>query len=278
MRRKADLASRLNRTRRASSEPAFEGSADAGGKEGIRKLFHKKAAFHAGASLDASDSPDKADAEDGRKEGGIFLRGLAFRLARVLLLLLCSYMVFLIYGVIVTEYGYGPDGGLMPRIMTVEDRRERRDFEAVLAAYEQCRMLYEKILLLDYRMGLGLEEPMTLAPEYEALLEAGYGMNVSSLVIRIEALPVNPRYNRLKELMLSWGRNDVALYLQHMSAAITKNDADAAGKTLQDKDAVYYDFSTMTQNIVTIGDAVPGMDMASVRSWSPSGFLEGQVG
>ena len=240
-----------------------------------RNPSRRRGALRTDEAGSTADMPENTTGERGNT--GERIRKASFRIGQIALLLFCLYMVFLTYGVAVTEYGYGPDGLIEPRIMTVEDRRERRDFEAVLAAYEQCRMLYEKILLLDYRLGLGLEEPMTLAPEYEALLEAGYGLNVSSLVIRMEALPVNPRYNQLKELMLSWGRNDVALYLQHMSAAITKNDADSAGKALQDKDAVYYDFSTITQNIVIIGDTVPGMDLTSVREWSPSGFIEGQV-
>ena len=43
------------------------------------------------------------------------------------------------------------------------------------------------------------------------------------------------------------------------------------------KDALYDDFSTLTNNIITIGQSLNGVDMTEYIKWSPEGYVYDQV-
>lgn len=121
-------------------------------------------------------------------------------------------------------------------------------------------------------MGKGEEDPLTLAPEYESMLD-----EVSDLSIKTDALEVDSQYSQIKSLLLTWIKDDIAVYLQNMSAAISKNDADTANNALQDKDRVYSDFSVITQNIAATGENIKGVDITDVKEWTPENYVDEEI-
>ena len=118
-------------------------------------------------------------------------------------------MIFLIYGVSVTEYQYNTNGQIEAQKLSVSDIRKQKKYEHVLSSYLACRALYEKTLMLDYRLGAGEEEPMVIAPEYEALLT-----DVEDLSVKTDALQVDAKYEQIKSMLLTWIKDDIAVYLQ----------------------------------------------------------------
>ena len=113
---------------------------------------------------------------------------------------------------------------------------------------------------------------MTIAPEYEALLD-----DVTNLSVKTEAMEVESQYSQIKNIMLLWVKNDIAVYLQNMSAAISQNDVETANKAIQDKERVYKDFSIITQNIVAMGESVKGADLTEIREWTPESYVDEKI-
>ena len=176
----------------------------------------------------------------------------------------CVYVSILIYGVMVTDYNYNENGEIVPEVVSVQDIKEEKAYDTILYQYLQCRSLYEEVLMLDYRLGKGEEDPLTLAPLYEEKLDT-----VSSLSIKTDALTVETKYSKVKDMLLSWIKNDIAVYLQNMSSAISQNNSETAQNALQDKDRVYSDFSLITQNLVAMGENLQGVDLTDVKQWTP---------
>nr|WP_303180709.1 hypothetical protein [Lachnoclostridium phocaeense] len=197
---------------------------------------------------------------------------LSTRIINILLIAGCIYLVFLIYGVLVTEYQYDSSGEIYAQQMSVSDIRKKKNYETILVQYEQCRVLYERVLLLDYRMEAGQEEPMNLATEYEALLD-----EVEDLSIKTDALTVDSKYSQIRDMMVEWIRDDIAVYLQNMSASVSENDLETANKALQDKDRVYDNFSLITQNIVATGEQIRGIDLSDIRAWTPEEYIDQEI-
>lgn len=193
---------------------------------------------------------------------------LSTRLINILLVACCIYVLFLIYGVVVTDYQYNTDGRIEPQVLSVSELKEKDQYETIYYQYLHCRNLYEKVLLLDYRIGKGEEDPLTIAPEYEALLD-----EVTDLSIKTDALEVDTKYSQVKNLLLKWVKDDIAVYLQNMSAAISQNNADTANNALQDKDRVYSDFSIITQNMVAMGEKIQGVDLIELKEWTPETYV-----
>ena len=194
------------------------------------------------------------------------------RIINFILIAGCIYLLVLIFDAAVTKYQYNSDGKAVPEKMSVDDIRQKHNFDTILTQYEYCRSLYEKTLLLDYRVAQGQEDTLEIAPEYEALLD-----DVQNLSVKTDAISVDTKYDQVKSMMVNWIKNDIAVYLQNISAAISENNTEKANNALQDKDRVYDDFSLITQNIVALGSSISGADLTDIKSWTPEDYVDQEI-
>ena len=193
------------------------------------------------------------------------------RLARgvqIVLALLSAYTVFLLYGLIVTEYEYNENGMLVPRIITTDEIENKAVFEQIYRYYIQARILYEDILRLDYKLTLENETKL-LATEYEALLD-----DVSKLVVSIDALAVDTKYGQFKTMLLEWVKTDAAVYLQNMSAAILQNSSEKGNEAIAGRNKMYSDFMLLSENVAALGETISGVDISSMYEWSPEQYVK----
>ena len=190
------------------------------------------------------------------------------KLFNIVMVCLCVYVIFLIYGVFCTKYQYDDKGEISPVVLSVSEIKALRDYNTMLVQYEDCRVLYEKILQLDYRLGLGVEDPMTLAPEYEKLLD-----EVNDLTVKTDALDVDMRYATIKTMLLNWVKTDTAVYLQKISSGISTNNGEDAAIAIEYKNTMYNDFSLITQNMIKVGDEINGANVNGIKEWSPEDYI-----
>lgn len=238
---------------------------------GKRKKKEEPAYFHYADSSNLTDRnlEDYAEIRDNTK----MKRGnLHTRIINFILIAGCIYLLVLIFGAAVTKYQYNSDGKAVPEKMSVDDIRQKHNFDTILTQYEYCRSLYEKTLLLDYRVAQGQEDTLEIAPEYEALLD-----DVQNLSVKTDAISVDTKYDQVKSMMVNWIKNDIAVYLQNISAAISENNTEKANNALQDKDRVYDDFSLITQNIVALGSSISGADLTDIKSWTPEDYVDQEI-
>lgn len=238
---------------------------------GKRKKNEEPAYFQYADSSNLTDRnlEDYAEIRDNTK----MKRGnLHTRIINFILIAGCIYLLVLIFGAAVTKYQYNSDGKAVPEKMSVDDIRQKHNFDTILTQYEYCRSLYEKTLLLDYRVAQGQEDTLEIAPEYEALLD-----DVQNLSVKTDAISVDTKYDQVKSMMVNWIKNDIAVYLQNISAAISENNTEKANNALQDKDRVYDDFSLITQNIVALGSSISGADLTDIKSWTPEDYVDQEI-
>lgn len=238
---------------------------------GKRKKKEEPAYFQYADSSNLTDRnlEDYAEIRDNTK----MKRGnLHTRIINFILIAGCIYLLVLIFGAAVTKYQNNSDGKAVPEKMSVDDIRQKHNFDTILTQYEYCRSLYEKTLLLDYRVAQGQEDTLEIAPEYEALLD-----DVQNLSVKTDAISVDTKYDQVKSMMVNWIKNDIAVYLQNISAAISENNTEKANNALQDKDRVYDDFSLITQNIVALGSSISGADLTDIKSWTPEDYVDQEI-
>ena len=191
------------------------------------------------------------------------------RILNFVMVAACVYVIFLIYGVFCTSFQYNEKGEITPVVLSVSEIKALKNYNTILVQYEDCRVLYEKILQLDYRLGLGVEDPMTLAPEYEKLLD-----EVNDLTVKTDALDVDMRYATIKNMLLNFVKTDTAVYLQKISSGISQNNGDDAAVAIEYKNLMYDDFSLITQNMITVGENIKGANVNGVKKWSPEGYID----
>ena len=198
----------------------------------------------------------------------------AAKIIKTVMLVSCVYIIFLIYGVLMTDFVYDSQGTVVPQVLSIEEIEEKKKFQLILAQYQKCRMLYENTLMIDYRLQQGIEDPLQLATEYEKLIKDPSNVNnMENLYQKTRAMVIDTKYTQVRELMLAW-LDDEGNYLSSMSAAITNNDETTKQAALAYRDEVYNKFYILTQNIVSLGSNVSGIDMYDIEEWSPSGYIE----
>lgn len=188
---------------------------------------------------------------------------LTEKVIKVILVVAILYVAFLIYGTIVTDYVYDENGNVVPQVYTVEEIREEKEFEILRAHYINIRDLYEKIIILDYRLGLGNEDFIQLASEYESLL-----VNVNQITVQLEAYTPPIKYSQANKLLLQLVKTDIAVYLQNVSAALAQDNSEKAAKAIIDKETIYNRFTQTTENIISLGENVKGADVYDIKDWS----------
>jgi hypothetical protein len=182
-------------------------------------------------------------------------------------------LAFLIFGVINTEYVRDENGKVVPLVMSYQQIKQLEDFNKLAVQYRQARMLYEQVLVLDYRMAAGIEDPMSIAPEYEKLLTS-----VEPLAIQLSALTLPAEFTQTKNMLLTWTKNDIAIYCQNVSRAVSQNNEEYATRALEYKSLMYQDFSVITSNLMSLGAKVDGASLKDIAEWSPEKYVQDTLG
>lgn len=199
-----------------------------------------------------------------REKAGAIVR----RVVTVILLILCGYVSFLIYGVSQTNYVYDQYGKIQPEVLSVDDLSILNEYETLSQYYLRERVLYEAALKLDYRLAVEPENALTIGMEYNGLLDT-----VSKLTTDINAESVSTTYSAIKNQLLNWVKTDIAVYLQNMSKAITNNSETDAQHALISRDVVYNDFLTITSNMATLCHNTKGAHNGNIYDWSPEDYV-----
>ena len=140
--------------------------------------------------------------------------------------------------------------------LSVTEIQHLHDFEEVASEYCQARTLYEQVLKLDYRIAAGIEDPLLIAPEYEAMLD-----QIESLVLQCQALSVATEYTQLHAMITTWVTTDIAVYCQRMYRAITMNDVTEHQRALDCCQLVYNDFAIITETIIAKCAVINGAEI-----------------
>lgn len=184
------------------------------------------------------------------------------KLLDILFVIGTIYFCFLTFGVWTTTYHYNQEGEISAQAMTYEDIVQKKSFEVLMNQYIECRDLYEKVLNIDKKLAEGRVQPFTLAPLYEGIVT-----EAETLYTKTEALSIDVQYEQIRTMYLTWLKEDIASYCKNMSTAISQNNEKTAEIALTNRKSTYNDFSLITQNIIAMGETIPGIDLVNIRKW-----------
>lgn len=194
------------------------------------------------------------------------------RIVIVLLIIGSLYCIFLIYGVINTDYVYDSNGKVVPQSMSISDIKKKDEFNKVYGQYQVARSIYEDVLKLDYRLSQNMEDQKVIATEYQKELD-----KLNEFIPQLKALEVSSEYTQIISMLTSWSGanlNSINSYCTHMSQAISQNDSTTADTALSERNTIYSDFQLITQNLTSIAEKIKGVDITSLYMWSPENYVQ----
>lgn len=200
------------------------------------------------------------------------LKKLRQKLVLIFFIALSLYMGFLIIGIVSSTYVYNDEGEIVLKKMSVDDIREEKEYSSVLLYYVQMKELYEEVIILDYELEQGPENYILLASEYETLTN-----KTEEIFKGLNALTVSRKYDNILAMMKQWIYEDMPVYLQNISGAISENDSYKAEQAILGQSVVNSNFSLITNNIVGIGKTLD-YDVSEYEQWSVEKFREEKIG
>ena len=199
-------------------------------------------------------------ASKSKKAGGVHILG------RVIIIVLCIYVCFLIYGLLSTNYKYDEVGNIYPEVLSVNDIHDLSQYETLFSYYLRLRSVYEESLKTDEALVETPEKALKLSMDYTEQLDT-----IDKLLIDLNAAEYDTRYGALY-LNIGECANGIAQYLQHMSAMISAHNPADAQNAISFRSAIYNSFSALTANVATLSEGVKGVDTAKIFEWNPEDF------
>ena len=192
---------------------------------------------------------------------------------KVVLCVLCGYLLFLIYGALMTDYDYDENGNVTAQKMSVEDIKQQKEFNTLLGHYMDARALYEQILSLNYQLDKNEKDAIKYASEFEKLLDES-----SRIIIQVKAVTPSKQYSQAYSLLLNWVNADLSSYLQEISKALTTGSAENLQNAMNDKQRCYNNCHQLTANIISLGQNIKGVNLTDVKDWSPEIYIQKEMG
>lgn len=193
---------------------------------------------------------------------------------KVLMIIGAVYILFLIYGCIMTDFDYDDSGQLVPVVMTYQNIKDKKEFEELIKYYFRTRTLYEDILRYDYELAKDSSLSVSLGTKYNGILD-----DIDKANTKVKAFSPGIQYENLQN-MLQNVIAEMSAYANAMSKALLQNNSDAAAEALQRRNNVYQKFMTISNNIAVIADGIPGIDkkdIEDIMSWSPDDYLQNLI-
>lgn len=192
---------------------------------------------------------------------------------RVGIIVSCIYFSILIFGAVITEYTYDSAGNVTAMAMSYDDLKKLDEFKILIKQFYTMQDLYKATLDIDYEFYLNPSESTALSAEYEGLLE-----DVSKASIKTDSINVSVAYTHIKSMMLSWIKNDIAVYLQNMSVAIAQNDTQKASNAAEDRVRMKNNYEIIFNNLTALGEKIKGMDINDLNEWNPDNYSKSLSG
>lgn len=205
---------------------------------------------------------------------------LLTRVINIFLILGCIYMIFLIFGVSVTTFQYSENGKVEPQIMTAKDIALKKEFDVIRVEYERCQIIYQKLLILTYRLHNAKDEDIQkIAAEFAPL-----ATEIQNTHKKEQGLKVQNEQKLFIEMTLHF-LDTSQQYCNYTASGYTQNkkeDIESSNalwnggvnnQTGEPIVTIGDQFIILHQNILSLGEGLKGVDMIEIKQWSPDKYL-----
>lgn len=150
-------------------------------------------------------------------------RKIKTNLTKIILVLFCAYMVFLIIGALKTNYYVDTNTGTrQPVFVTYKDVSDKNDYFALKKHMTDLRDILVDIRITEIKLANADISPYDAANQYNSYLA-----KIDVIIPKLSALDVNSSQETIKTAMSSCYTTYLAGYLQEQYKALMKNDAAA---------------------------------------------------
>lgn len=172
-----------------------------------------------------------------RKNGSMFVK--------VLLILCIVYVLYLILGILTTEFYTDKDGKKKAVKGDIETLEDREDYDNLTDYISQVRDIIRDITIIDIKTANEETSYGQAAVQYEAILND----QVDLIIPRLKTVNVQTRNEHIKQDIQVILSNDIAFYLQLMVKGLKAQDMTSVNEAVKWKESMMQTYGSIDKNI-----------------------------
>ena len=184
---------------------------------------------------------------------------------RIFLGVLCSYFVFVLFSMLVSDYYIDENGIRQPIVLSFEYLAVRDDYRTLLKQYKAIEELVVDITVVDIHLANEDVTEMEAATQYSTILDD----RLNVMIPKITAMELGDEQIVLQQSMETLLSNDIAVYLQKIIEGLKTGNADSVNTALVWREKSLAAFDVIRSDMANLCDRAKA-DSTFIREWNLS--------
>lgn len=184
---------------------------------------------------------------------------------RIFLGVLCSYFVFVLFSMLVSDYYIDENGIRQPIVLSFEYLAVRDDYRTLLKQYKAIEELVVDITVVDIYLANEDVTEMEAATQYSTILDD----RLDVMIPKITAMELGDEQIVLQQSMETLLSNDIAVYLQKIIEGLKTGNADSVNTALVWREKSLAAFDVIRSDMANLCDRAKA-DSTFIREWNLS--------
>lgn len=184
---------------------------------------------------------------------------------RVFLGVLCSYFVFVLFSMLVSDYYIDENGIRQPIVLSFEYLAVRDDYRTLLKQYKAIEELVVDITVVDIHLANEDVTEMEAATQYSTILDD----RLDVMIPKITTMELGDEQIVLQQSMETLLSNDIAVYLQKIIEGLKTGNADSVNTALVWREKSLAAFDVIRSDMANLCDRAKA-DSTFIREWNLS--------
>lgn len=184
---------------------------------------------------------------------------------RIFLGVLCSYFVFVLFSMLVSDYYIDENGIRQPIVLSFEYLAVRDDYRTLLKQYKAIEELVVDITVVDIHLANEDVTEIEAATQYSTILDD----RLDVMIPKITAMELGDEQIVLQQSMETLLSNDIAVYLQKIIEGLKTGNADSVNTALVWREKSLAAFDVIRSDMANLCDRAKA-DSTFIREWNLS--------
>lgn len=198
-------------------------------------------------------------------KGGRIVRFIKTHWLKSLLIVLCIYFSFFLFGMLVSDYYIDQNGVRQPIVLSMNYLADREDYRELRKHYNSIEDLVVDITIIDIHLANEDITTMEAATQYTAILNE----QVDIMIPKITAMELGDERAVLQQSMETILSNDIAIYLQKMIDGLKTGNTNSINTAMIWRDKFLSSFNVIRGDMANLCERVKS-DNTDLREWSLS--------
>ncbi len=173
-------------------------------------------------------------------------------LIKILLIIAILYVLFLILGVLTTEFYTDENGKKVPVTADLTTLEDREDYDNLTYYISQARDIMRDVTIIDIKLLNGVINYGQAAVQYQAILNE----QIETIIPKLKTVQVQTRNEHIKQNIQVIFTNDIALYLQLISKGLTEKNMASINDASAWKESMMQTYQAIDRDILELAKAL----------------------